>query len=207
MSTHKPVRTDSLFLGAAKKLRDDNVVFEHDGIHYSVSGHGKSWPRLSFAKRSDEDCTNIRRFWIKPDCLLISDDQKSAIVIEVCKSWQNFMAKRFQNSLENRKHLRIFKDEKTEIEVGQIEVIYAFVSDGNDWMLSHIANVPDCGGRFCEGIERWRRIEDVDLGAIISAAKPRNEIIELSRQRPENQMGIASDHGKNVGFRSAIPSI
>jgi hypothetical protein len=138
--------------------------------------------------------------------LLLSVDKTHAIAIEVSKSWQNLMMKRFTYSTDNRKLLQIVWKNACVIRPSRFDVVYAIKSDTTDWWLSRIVGMPDCGARYCQGIELWSAKEDIDIQAILDRSTTSSAILSTAQSRLPNQIGKKGST-QSIDYLSAIPSV
>jgi hypothetical protein len=203
-------RIDSLFLAATKSALAERLSFQFEGSRFEIAGNGKSWPRLSYDSPFRPKQTGTRDFWIKPDCILLSKENgcTKVIVIEVCKSWQNFASKRYQYCDANKGKLMLFEEDGSSLHPSCFSVIYALPSDGEDWMFSRIANMPDCGGRFVEGVEYWAKGLAPDIREIVFRSRNRHDLVEIGLRRPEISRGKAHARRKQDDkYISPFPSL
>ena len=183
------MRIDSIFAKAVKKAAEDESIINYENKEYRIVKNENGWPRLSYGPPFRYEQTRVRHLWIKPDCLLLStnaEGSKSAIVIEVCKSWQNFMSKRYQYCAGVRAHLKIFSAQNNAIELAEVQVIYALSADIDDWLLSRVVNIPDCGSRFIEGIGCWGTGLPVNIQYLVTYAVSRAVLLQTVLTLPNN---------------------
>jgi hypothetical protein len=211
-------RIDTIFSEHVNDKKAQGISLFFESKSFSIERGSTGWPLLQYNEDYQQQKTLVRDIWIKPDCILREeiDNKEEAIgaliVIEVCKTWQNFMAKRILYAASCLRHAQQLvltwedKDRRS-IRPTSVDVVYALPTDGNDWLLSHIVNMPDCGGRFCGGIEKWQSAKDVSLDKMVNKAMNREALKVEAQNRNPSQRGKSRNRNKSNPVGSILPCV